>query len=179
MNGQQLLWHLRRHGLEWAPRLALGLLAATGIFWLAVLLPLQQRVADAARSQQAQRDGMLRRADINQAGDPQERLARFYAFFDEGGSLASKLERLEAAARASGLVLYRAEYRMLAPSDQKLARYQIILPVEGSYRTIRSFASQALETIPALALSQIKFQRRRISEGTAEAQIIFTLYLRP
>lgn len=179
MNGQQFLWHLRRHGPEWAPRIALGLMIATALFWIAILMPLQQRVAEAERSQRAQREGMLRRADLNQAGDPQERLARFYAFFDESGGLAGKLERLEAAARASGLVLRRAEYRMLASPDQKLARYQIILPVEGSYRTIRNFASQALETIPALALSQIKFQRRRISEGTAEAQIIFTLYLRP
>ena len=106
------------------------------------------------------------------------RLARFYAFFEGSDGLPGRLERLNAVAQASGLELRRAEYRMSASPEQKLVRYQIILPVEGSYRAIRRFTAEALEAIPALALSQVKFQRRQISEGRAEAQIIFTLYFK-
>lgn len=179
MNGDRLLWQLRRYAPQWAPRLAIGLLLVLAAAWLAVLLPLQEEVAAAEIRQRTERDGMLRRADVNQSGTAQERLTRFYAFFENAEGLSSSLAQLHSVAKASGLELYRAEYRMLAPPDQKLARYQIILPVEGSYRSIRQFASQALEEIPALALSQIKFQRRRISEGSPEAQIIFTLYLKP
>ena len=179
MNGDRLLWLLRRYAPEWAPRITVGLLLMLGVFWLAVLVPLQEQVDAAELRERSERDGMLRRADVNQAGSPQERLTRFYAFFENADGLSSRLAQLHSVAKANGLELHRAEYRMLAPPEQKLARYQIILPVEGSYRSIRQFASQALEEIPALALSQIKFQRRRISESSPEAQIIFTLYIRP
>lgn len=178
MNLGQLRWRLSRYAPDWLPRISVVLLVLVGAAWAVVLLPLQQEFDVAQASQRAQRDTMLREADVNTAGDPQERLARFYGFFEGTDGLPGRLEKLSAVARASGLELRRAEYRMSAPPEQKLVRYQIILPVEGSYRAIRRFTADALEAIPALALSQVKFQRREISDGRAEAQIVFTLYFK-
>jgi hypothetical protein len=178
MSAEGLLWFVRRYAPAVVLPVTLVLLLAVAGLWLAVLRPLQLEVEAAERQQRVQREGLLRRADINREGNPQERLARFYAFFEGAESLPVRLFRLHAIARASGLELRRAEYRMHAQPGERLARYQIIMPVEGSYRSIRRFTAQALEEIPALALTQVKFQRRRISEGSAEAQIIFTLYLK-
>lgn len=178
MNIGQVRWLLSRHAPDWLPRIAIAVLGLVGAAWVGVLLPLQEQFEEAQASQRAQRDSMLREADVNTAGDPQERLARFYAFFEGSDGLPGRLERLNAVAQTSGLELRRAEYRMSASPEQKLVRYQIILPVEGSYRAIRRFTAEALEAIPALALTQVKFQRRQISEGRAEAQIIFTLYFK-
>jgi hypothetical protein len=176
---RRIVWTLRRRAADWLPRIIVGILAMVALFWIFALAPLQREVDEASARQRSQRDGQLRIADIDRAGDPRERLARFYAYFAGPEALAGQLSRLHALARESELEFRRAEYRMTAAGEQRLARYQIVIPVEGSYRAIRRFTARTLEEMPAFALSQVKFQRKRISEGTAEAQIIFTMYLKP
>jgi Tfp pilus assembly protein PilO len=176
---QRIVWTLRRRAADWLPRVTVAILVLVALFWIVALAPLQREVDEAQARQRTQRDGQLRNADIDRAGDPKERLSRFYSYFAGPEALAGQLTRLHALARESGLEFRRAEYRMTAAGEQRLARYQIVIPVEGSYRAIRRFAARTLEEMPAFALSQVKFQRKRISEGTAEAQIIFTMYLKP
>jgi hypothetical protein len=178
-NPARIVWTLRRRAFDWLPRVIVGGLAVVALFWIVALAPLQREVDEASARQRTQRDGQLRAADVDLGGDPKERLSRFYGYFAGPEALAGQLTRLHALARESGLEFRRAEYRMTSAGEQRLARYQIVIPVEGSYRAIRRFTARTLEEIPAFALSQVKFQRKRISEGAAEAQIVFTLYLNP
>lgn len=173
------LWLLRHRAPEWGPKIALGLLAVVTVFWLAVLRPLEQRVAEMETQRLSQRDGKLRGIDVDAGryAAPAERLARFHRFFADGESLGDHLARLYAVANANGIQLRRAEYRMTAQSDQKLARYQIVMPVQGGYPAIRRFVSQALAEMPMLALSQVQLQRKAIGDTAVEAQVTFTLYL--
>ena len=111
-------------------------------------------------------------------GTPAEQLAAFYAFFPSPQSSPDWLGRINAAARAKGLVLRSGEYKLERSADQKLARYQITLPVAGSYAQIRGFVAQVLADVPAAALEEITLRRESVSSPTVEARIRLTLYLR-
>lgn len=111
-------------------------------------------------------------------GTPAEQLATFYAFFPPPESSPDWLGKINAAARAKGLVLRSGEYKLERSADQKLARYQITLPVVGSYAQIRGFVGQVLADVPAAALEEITLRRESVSNPTLEARIRLTLYLR-
>jgi Tfp pilus assembly protein PilO len=111
-------------------------------------------------------------------GTPAEQLATFYAFFPPPQSSPDWLGKINAAARAQGLVLRSGEYKLERSADQKLARYQITLPVVGSYAQIRGFVGQVLADVPAAALEEITLRRESVSNPTLEARIRLTLYLR-
>jgi len=111
-------------------------------------------------------------------GTPAEQLATFYAFFPSPQSSPDWLGKINAAARAKGLVLRSGEYKLERSADQKLARYQITLPVAGSYAQIRGFVGQVLADVPAAALEEITLRRESVSSSTLEARIRLTLYLR-
>jgi hypothetical protein len=109
---------------------------------------------------------------------PAEQLAAFYAFFPSPQSSPDWLGKINAAARAKGLVLRSGEYKLERGADHKLARYQITLPVVGSYAQIRGFVGQVLAEVPAAALEEITLRRESVSSPTVEARIRLTLYLR-
>ncbi|NNU42339.1 hypothetical protein [Ramlibacter montanisoli] len=84
-----------------------------------------------------------------------------------------------AAARDSGLQLSRGEYAVVTDRQTGLVQYRITLPVRGAYTQVRAFVAAALKAVPALALDELTFERRSISETQVEARIRLTLYLRP
>ena len=57
-------------------------------------------------------------------------------------------------------------------------RYQIVLPVKGSYLQVRRFLAQAMRDTPGLALEGISFQRQEGDAPVLEAQLRLTVYLR-
>jgi hypothetical protein len=111
-------------------------------------------------------------------GTPAEQLATFYAFFPAPESSPDWLGKINAAARAQGLVLRLGEYKLERSPDQRLVRYQITLPVTGSYAQLRGFVGQVLADVPAAALEEITLRRESVSSPTLEARIRLTLYLR-
>ena len=104
-----------------------------------------------------------------------EELNKFYGFFS-GTPLTEWLNKLYAAAAAQQLVLEQGEYRLSSDKTGKLARYQVTLPVKGSYLQIRQFVDQALIDVPVAALDDINFKREAIGATQLEARIKFTLY---
>jgi Tfp pilus assembly protein PilO len=87
------------------------------------------------------------------------------------------LGKIHAAARSKGLALRSGEYRLERAADQRFARYQITLPVVGSYAQIRGFVGQVLADVPAAALEDITLRRESASSPSLEARIRLTLYL--
>ena len=59
----------------------------------------------------------------------------------------------------------------------KLTRYQLTLPVKGSYRQIRGFIAQVLTDVPASALEEIGFRRDTVGTDRIDARLRLTLYL--
>jgi Tfp pilus assembly protein PilO len=106
-----------------------------------------------------------------------EQLDTFYRFFPIRASISDSMARLYSAAASQGLSLDQGDYHLSNHRDAKLARYNIVLPVKGSYMQIRKFVAQALTDIPNLSLDSITFNRQKIEDASVEAQLNFTLYL--
>ena len=74
-------------------------------------------------------------------------------------------------------MLQSGEYKLDRNPDSRLARYQITLPVTGSYAQLRGFVGQVLADVPAAALEEITLRRESVSSPRLEARIRLTLYL--
>lgn len=170
----RLAWLLRQYAEVWLATLALALLGLAAALQLAVLPPLQAR-ADALDADTVHLAAAPSRGDSAAEAAARE-LQSFYRHVDRG-SLPDHLARLHVVARATGITLRQGEYRLLHERDGRLRRYQIVLPVHGSYPALRTFVSAALQTLPNAALDQVSFERRRIDEQEVDAQVHLTLFL--
>lgn len=122
------------------------------------------------RNEQARRVAAAQRARVAQTPDTAGQPALAPA-------LGTALRRIFEAADKAGLELDRGEYRLTEIKDAHLRRYQLSLPVAGSYPEIRAFVTQVLNADPALALAAIQLRRDRIESPDLEALLNFTLYL--
>lgn len=176
---KRLLWLLRRRGSYIALWLGLSLCAAALALHGLAVKPLQRRVVELQAQAQAPREGMLAKLgdELAREDDPQTQLAGFYSFFAREDPLVDRLAQVHAVARGLGLEIRRAEYRLNSHADRKLDRYQMVVPIQGHYTTIRRFVTTVLREQPTLSLEQISFQRKGIGESAVDAQVSFTLYL--
>ena len=174
---KKLLWLARRHAAEIAlwSGIVLGVLAL--IADNAVVQPLQQQQQALQDAHDLGGDG-TRGGAAARAGTPAQQLADFYAHFEHSPKLTELLARLNSIAKASGLELASAEYRLSSSGgEQRLLRYQVVLPVSGSYKMIRVFVARALRELPTMSLDLVQLERETIGDTTVEAQISFTFHL--
>ena len=107
----------------------------------------------------------------------EEQLQTFYGFFPALSTLPDWLERIYAAAEKNGVVLEVGEYRLVQERGWRLARYQLTLPVKGSYRQVRGFVAQVLTDVPAAALDEIGFRRDGVGTDRIDVRLRLTLYM--
>ena len=62
-------------------------------------------------------------------------------------------------------------------ADGRLERYEIVLPVAGSYAQIREFLKRSLAEIPVLSLDQITLKRENRHDGAVQAELRLTLHM--
>jgi Tfp pilus assembly protein PilO len=87
------------------------------------------------------------------------------------------LGKVQAAARANDLQLEKGEYRLSQERDFALARYQVTLPLRGSYPQVRGFVNDVLDAVPAAALEDLALKREAADDPMLEARVRFTLFL--
>ena len=104
-------------------------------------------------------------------------LARFEAALGDAAHAERSLKTLFAIADKSGLQLNLAEYQLAEEDNGHYQTYRILLPVKGTYATIRRFCAQTLLSIPYAALNEIGFKRDAVASPKLEARLRFTLYL--
>jgi Tfp pilus assembly protein PilO len=109
---------------------------------------------------------------------PASQLAVFYEQLPDVAQAPEVVRQLHAHAHSAGLMLERGEYRPLPDTSAKLVRYQIVLPVKGSYPQVRQFLAGAMREMPELALDSIGFLRDKGASGPLEVQLQFTAFLR-
>lgn len=174
-----LAWTLKRWliGLRWPGWAGLALLAvALGVYAFGIrpgtvrLHALEREAVELAR----QTGG---RAQPAEPVTGRGQLSNFYAFFPLSEALPDVMARIEAAAREHDLVLERGEYRFGREPEFRLARYQMTLPVRGSYSDVRGFVNDVLDTVPAIALEELVLKRETVDEPELEAEVRFLLYL--
>ena len=172
-------WLFRRHAATlalWAGWLLAAV--ALALHTLAVR-PLQERLDALQVQPKGPREGKLERLgdDLARQDSPRNQLASFYAYFTHDETLTDSLAKVYAIARSLGLEMKRAEYRLNSQPGRRLDRYQMIVPIQGSYTILRAFVTAVLRAQPTMALEQVQFQRKDIGENLVDAQISFTFYL--
>jgi hypothetical protein len=139
--------------------------------------PMQQK-SEELDGQVARQVERARAADARLQRDaaPATKLAAFYRFFENGATPTASLARLNAIARSAGVEMRSADYRV-QNGGSRIERYEITLPLAGSYSQIRAFLEQALEQIPVLSLDQVDFKRKSSSEARVQAEARLSLHM--
>jgi len=152
-----------RHELGAVGTAALVVLAAAGMFFLMVLQPMQdERVR-------------LERALSKNPPRNQTSLNEFYGFLESKQETTDALAKLYAIGTATGVDLQSGTYKTQAVGA-RLERYELALPVSGSYAQIRDFLNRALAEIPALSLDQMTLRRDGRNQGAVQAELRLTLH---
>ncbi|HEX9431761.1 MAG TPA: GspMb/PilO family protein [Burkholderiales bacterium] len=167
---QQKLYRLR-HELGAPGMVAMVLFAAAAVFMTLVLQPLKDknRVLEA-------RAGIGRDLGAVQNVNNAEKVGAVYQYLEKPEATTDWLAKLYAIGRATGVELQSASYKTQAASG-RLERYEIVLPLTGSYTQMREFLKRSLAEIPVLSLDQISLKRENRREGTVQAELRLTLHM--
>ena len=150
-----------RHELGALGTAALVALAAAGVFFIMVLQPMQE---ERARLENA--------LSKNKSRPETQNLTEFYGFLQSKEETTDALAKLYAIGTATGVNLQSGTYRT-QQAGARLERYELALPVNGSYAQIRDFLNRALAEIPSLSLDQMTLRRNKVA---VEAELRLTLH---
>lgn len=175
-------WVLRREGarLRWRGLIGVALIALAIGLALGVLRPAADRT-DALEA-----DVAALRARLKSAGEGGHspsvaptraaQLANFYAFFPVPATLPDSVGQIHNAAQRAGLVLESGEYQMQHVPSERLVRYQVRLPVRGTYPQLRAFVAEVLSKVPSASLDDVLVKREGIGAPELDAKFTFTLF---
>jgi hypothetical protein len=150
---------------------SIGLLVAVALFLALVVKPAQERT-DALDLELAKHANRPVSTEPAGAGD---RLAALYRFLQRSEAPTDWLAKLYGIAVATGVELQSASYRT-PPSTGRVERYEISLPLTGSYAQIREFIKRSLAEIPILSIDQLSIKRQSRNDGTVQAELKLTLH---
>ena len=156
--------------------LAIGVLLFSALFYYSGVRPLEHEL----EMQQAAGERLRSRtpAQLVSSDDRTGDLRRFHELFPPVERLPEELEHFYAVARAAGLQMQQAEYRLEARSGGLLA-YRVNFPVRGSYSQIRQFVGATLQEMSTVSLDALRFERKRVGETQLDAQVRLTIHFRP
>jgi Tfp pilus assembly protein PilO len=145
---------------------SIALLAAALLLSNFAVKPLQERTQLLKESAARQ----ARKADTSQSGD---KVAAVYQFLEKEEQTTDWLAKLHGIGVATGVQLKSASYQT-PKTEGRIVRYEIALPVAGSYTQIRDFLKRALAEMPVLSLDSISLKR---GEGAIQAELRLTLHM--
>lgn len=158
-----------RHEIGSLGLLSLAIVAAALAFSICVVQPLEAKGRTLAER--------LARAPGGSAAGPAapEKLGELYEYLDKPEQTTDWLAKLYAIGHATGVELQSATYR--SERAGRIERYQIVLPVSGSYAQMREFVDRALTEIPVLSLDQMSLKRESRRAGAVQAELKLTLHM--
>jgi hypothetical protein len=164
-------WHRARHELGMTGVVAIALFLAAGAFMALVLQPLKDknRVLEA-------RAGIGRDLGAVSNANAADKIGAVYQYLEKPEQTTDWLAKLYAIGKATGVELQSASYKTQAGGG-RLQRYEIVLPLTGSYTQMRDFLKRSLAEIPVLSLDQISLKRENRREGTVQAELRLTLHM--
>ncbi|MHC8314931.1 GspMb/PilO family protein [Pseudomonas sp. LB3P31] len=108
---------------------------------------------------------------------PQRQLDDFRSKLPSQPQATIAIDKIYALAAQERITLARGEYALGIDPKTHLARYQILLPVRGSYPQLRRFLHALLGQLPAVVVEDVEFQRKKIADTDLTGRIRMTLYL--
>ena len=106
-----------------------------------------------------------------------EKLAAVYDYLRKPEQTTDWLAKLYAIGHSTGVELAQASYKSQSAPGGKLERYEIVLPLTGSYTQMREFLKRSLAEVPVLSLDQISLKRENRRDGTVQAELRLTLHM--
>jgi hypothetical protein len=161
-----------REALGAAGLAALALFTGAAVFHLAVLEPLELR-------HEALKDRVARQAPRAQPGQPgsaADKVSAVYEFLKRGEQPTDWLAKLHAIGAATGVQLKSASYRT-QQSEGRIVRYEIVLPLAGSYAQIRDFLQRSGAEIPVMSIDQLTLKRENRNQPALQAELRLTLHM--
>ena len=175
----QLSWQVARLGLS--GKIGIGLFVVATIFFIGTVLPqdrevelLKQRVETIKSRSPFQVEDKL---GSNRKIGGDQALKVFYDFFPRIDSSPIWIGELVRVAEMHEVEINSSDFHMTFDEGSRLARYEMVLPVHGSYPQIRAFIADALKSIPAMAITGINIKRKGVKSSQLEAGIKVNLYL--
>ena len=159
--------------------LAGAFVLAAAALWLAVLPALSTRVAEQSRQLARARSSPPPKPVVTAPALAAARLAVFYDALGDAAHSEQIVAQLFDAADATGVSLDKAEYKPARDTAGRFETYTIILPVKGDYARLRRFSEKVLLAVPYAALDDMRFRRSSASDPAVEANLRFTVFLRP
>jgi Tfp pilus assembly protein PilO len=164
--------------LGWPGAVGLVLLVAAVGYATATLLPAQRDLASLRdRAARAERQAAARSAPVPPPLSAADRRREFFAALPAQDEVTQVIERIYVAAAAEHLSLLHGEYTGADLPATGLVRYQIVLPLQGSYGQVRRFAAAAAAAVPGLVLDDLSLQRQHVGEAQVEARAQLSLFL--
>ncbi|MGB5719363.1 MAG: type 4a pilus biogenesis protein PilO [Woeseiaceae bacterium] len=155
----------------------LTLVVFSAITFISGNLPLHQQYAD----QSTELAQVRTEADDLRAGtiaeSPQIKAGRFVEGLPTIDDVPIVMGSIVTVAAASGIELEQGTYEYVAPDGATIARYQMTLPVVGTYPEIRKFIENVLATAPAVSLDSLRIERGRVADTTITADLKFSILL--
>lgn len=177
---QQLRWQAARLGNM--GKIGAGLLVVAGIFFMGAVQPekntlaaLKERAETLKMQLQSEKSGDIPAAERILTND--QALQAFYEFFPRFDSSPFWVRELVRVAQKNGVEINSSDFRLTFERDWRLSRYEIILPVRGRYSQIRAFMADALETVPAMAITGFAIKRDNVQSTQLEVRFEMSLYL--
>lgn len=169
-----LIWRVR----QWTRYLGstgltgLGLIILAAVVFMTQVWPLEHRVSNL---QQRYAEAQLAAEAIVTGATPH--VTQPVAALPPESEAAWTLGKLEQLALAHGIELSRGQYSVASVTGTSLTRWQLALPVSADYPSLRAFVAAALETLPNLALDEIKLKRERIENTDLEVELRWSLFV--
>ncbi|SEQ99830.1 hypothetical protein SAMN05421690_100557 [Nitrosomonas sp. Nm51] len=162
-------------------KVGVGLLVVAGIFLLGAVLP-EKKALEALQARenilkQQIRSGSDGAFVVAQKLTNDQALQKFYDFFPRFDSSPFWIRELVRVARKQGLEINSGDFRLTFERDWRLSRYDITMPVTGRYAQIRAFMADALEAVPAMAITGFSIKRDNIQSAQLEVRFEMRLYL--
>jgi len=122
-------------------------------------------------------------AKVESPQDSKAEFSDFYASFPNKSQLSKALKVIQQTATKHKLALNRGDYKITLSNAQSagikdIERYEIQLPMSGTYTQMRVFVDEIMQQLPTLALTDLQFKRESIANSTVEARLIFTYFLK-
>ena len=175
----QLSWEASRLGT--IGKIGLGLLVIAVVLLFTMVLPQKttlQTLKSRVETLQAQPLSESQKASRpTQKINDNQALQIFYDFFPDIDSSPFWIRELTKIAKNQRVEINSSDYRLVKEKGDRLARYEMILPVRGRYPQIRAFIADALQTVPAMAISGIVIKRDNVKTEQLDVRLEINLYL--
>ena len=153
----------------------IGVLLFAAMYAINATVPARARIGELQRELVAASRGGAQTAPRARGID--DDLASFYGFFQHASSISDVLAQVSAAAARSGVTFDSGEYRLSRETGVRLVRYEVTLPLRGTYAQVRTFVAAVLDELPQAALEDVAIKRDSVSAQALEARLRLCVYM--